>query len=600
MKRIIYAMLMLIFPSLLSAQYYGERATESSFEQSDLFFKSHYLNTFGLYRFKSIAAGLIDDPFLELSINPANLPKDIKNNLVYLDFRGDRTEPQVTTYYPQRYYVMDDYYYPTVSDPRWFNQTRTEPEPIFSIGVLSYPFKERWKQLFIGGSYQIIHKDEKYYSTPSWIYNSRYGYDAFNEKVADAANVPIQDRYAGQDEMFNSGQLFSAFLGYQLSEKLDLGASLNGVAHSREGSYMNLNNDEYGNVDKSEWMSYQLRDRDQDYNHLDVSGGLRFKFSENSYIGCKIGYLSGNAKQEYSSVDSSAYSYDDKNSTGNWNTSYNRSITQQNWKHNGTNKYGSINLSRQIEGGKLFTFYYRYTKSHVNLTNWSSISDTSNYASEYFWNTDHSYYYSNSFLTDQRTGWGFRKSTLQEALAKLKWNLTSKTTVVLGVFCKREKSEISSTEPVYAERQSLYDYTGSYPYHYFNRLIEDKRLEWQNRSLYWTVQVPIILQFQPHPKFGMTVGINRMLESWKIEDQTIAYFTKRQNTENDVTKETTNFGERYRNPDKRISEDYTDVIAKFDLSVTENMKLNLLINPEFEPAFRVAQWWFGVSFNNIF
>ncbi|MCH7487331.1 MAG: hypothetical protein IIC04_10130, partial [Proteobacteria bacterium] len=85
--------LMLILPFTLSAQYYGERVTEKSFERSNVYFKSNFLNTFGLFRFKNVAPGLIEDPFLDLHLNPANLPEfQNKTALIYLDFRGDRSE----------------------------------------------------------------------------------------------------------------------------------------------------------------------------------------------------------------------------------------------------------------------------------------------------------------------------------------------------------------------------------------------------------------------------------------------------------------------------------------------------------------------------
>ena len=64
-----FILLSILLPSFLFAQYWGERTTEQSFEQSELYFTSHYLNTFGVYRFKNIAAGLIDDQFLNLYIN---------------------------------------------------------------------------------------------------------------------------------------------------------------------------------------------------------------------------------------------------------------------------------------------------------------------------------------------------------------------------------------------------------------------------------------------------------------------------------------------------------------------------------------------------
>src|SRR3990172_12717568 len=96
----IFTVLSLV-PNILFAQYYGERTTEQNFEQSQLYFNSYFLNPFGIYNFKDVAAGLIDDYFLNLQVNPANVPvleKD-KDIYLYLDFRGDRTEAPVVENY---------------------------------------------------------------------------------------------------------------------------------------------------------------------------------------------------------------------------------------------------------------------------------------------------------------------------------------------------------------------------------------------------------------------------------------------------------------------------------------------------------------------
>jgi len=135
----------------LFAQYNNETVTEKSFEQSDLFFQSHYLNTFGVKDFRDVSVGLINDPFLNLQLNPANLPRfEIGNTHLYLDFRGDRTESDIVEDYGWVYPAVynQSIYRPIIIDPRWYSNTRSEPEPIFSLGILTYPFGQK-KNLFI-------------------------------------------------------------------------------------------------------------------------------------------------------------------------------------------------------------------------------------------------------------------------------------------------------------------------------------------------------------------------------------------------------------------------------------------------------------------
>jgi len=66
----------LLIPFMLSAQYWGERVTEKSFESSNLHFNSYYFNPMGINQFNDVTVGLMDDPFLNLYLNPAYIAPD--------------------------------------------------------------------------------------------------------------------------------------------------------------------------------------------------------------------------------------------------------------------------------------------------------------------------------------------------------------------------------------------------------------------------------------------------------------------------------------------------------------------------------------------
>lgn len=585
-------------PALLLAQYWGERVTEESFEQSELYFTSHYLNTFGLYRFQDISVGLIDDPFLELYLNPANLPNLHRSNLIYLDFRGDRTEAPII----KKYRIYSPYafnrYTPNYIDPRWYNDTRKEPEPIFSAGVLLFPFKINKKQVFLGGTYQIIHKQERFYSVPSWIYVNQYGYDVFGARVEGNYNIPIEDRYIGEDEMLNSGHLLSAFIGYPFSEKLNLGVALDGVIHSRDGIYMNLNNDEYGNTNDYDWTYYNERQRNQDYHHIDIAGGVRYQFKPTLLVGIKLGFLSGRADQDYITIDSSRFNYNNGSIPEDWSRSFNRNITRQNWKHEGSNWYGSLNLTHILEKNRVLKIYYRYTHRDVDLTNRSEISDTSYYASHWTsWDTTAHDYLGVSALSDTRNGWGQRKTIYHEGMINMQWELTERNKISAGIYLTHKSAKINSLEPVIVDRHSQYQSSGHYPYDEIRELFEDKTLDWSFKTYYWTIQIPVLINFKFNPNWSMMVGVNRILNNWKVEDETYAIFKTRRRLEDGELRTETNFGERYREPNRKLSEDFTDVIIQFETTISSQFKVHLLLDPEFKDNFRIAQWWLGFKTN---
>jgi hypothetical protein len=596
MKRNLFILLVVLMPLALPGQYWGERVTEKSFESSELYFNSYFLNTYGINNFRQVAVGFIQDPFLDLYLNPANLPTLKNRNLIYLDFRGDRTETPVISgyrtypaYYESGYY---NYYAPIYIDPRWYQDTRYEPEPVFSLGILAYPFSGSLKNLLLGVTYQLIYKQEPFYSMPSWIYYNQYGYDAFGGRMMEMdSNIPIQDRYVGEDEMLNSGQLFSTFISNRFSEKLSAGIALSGVIHSRDGSYINNMSDEYGNIYDNDWYSKMEVKREQEYQHLDLAAGLKYQFSSTLLLGTKVGYLNGNADQKYNSLYSSFYDYQSSDLPGDFSTYYNESSTTQTWKHDGTNFYGSINLSKELKDKNIVNLYYRYTHSEVDLDNHSAIQDTAFYASHWTYDTTFYEYEGISSLTDNRKGSGERKTNTHEAMLNFHMKLTEKSTITFGGYYSRTISDIHSFEPVLAQRYSMYD-SNNYPDDSIS-IYEDKDLDWNYHSLEWSLQIPLFFDFQVSPQWLISVGINKVLKSWKIEDETIAYFRLRQRVENNSVKSETNFGERYKESTQKITEDFTDLIGRFAVQVTPQIRIQLLVDPEFEDEFRIAQWWLG-------
>jgi hypothetical protein len=596
-------LILVLIPAILIGQYWGERTTEQSFEQSSLYFNSYYLNTFGFLNFKSVASGLIDDPFLNLYLNPANLPDlgDTETK-IYVDFRGDRTRAAVVDQFVVPIYdALDLYYYPQ-PDPRWLSTTRTEPEPIVSFGLLTYPLGNLNKRLFFGATYQIILKEERFYTMPYWIYNSNYYYDALGFRNEGVADMPVIDRYSAQDEMINQGHLYSALAGYNFSDRFKLGLAINGVIHSRDGDYLNASQDEYGFIDDSDWANKQLQARRQDYQHRDVSVGFIYQYDINTNLGLKAGILSGNADQRYNSEYKYNYTYNIPQESDEWSSSFSNSFTNQKWRHDGNTSYMSINFKRGIRGDKQIRAYYRYSNTNIDVKNTSVISDTSHYSSHWYYGYDQTWhdYLGNSSLSDLRSGMGKRRRYKHEAMLNFKWRLTMGSSLYTGIYLKFDENKIDSNEPVRVTRESQYDYDSSDDqnvYHRYYKLFEDKWLEWRYKARMWTFQIPVIMHFRLNENWGILLGITRILSSWEIEDQTTAYFKKRERTEDGEVKTETNFGERYTRPTQRITEDFTDVITSFDVAVSSELKIRLLLDPEFEQTFRIAQWWLSFEAN---
>ncbi len=589
---------LLLFSPLMLAQYYGERTTEQNFEESSFYFKPHYLNPFGISSFKNVVPGLINNPFLNLYINPANIPDLGESDvMVYIDFRGDRTEPPiVSNYIIPRYFASEYVRYHAYYDPRWMSVSRIEPEPIVSLGILAYPLSELRKKFFIGGSFQFIHGEDKYYRMPYGIYNPVYGYNAFGASMKAAGPVPIKNRYTGRNDMITDAQLYSVFAGYSLFDNLNFGLAIDGVIFSRDGGYSNNYSDEYGNTDNQDWSNSQYQNRDESYHHFDISAGVNYLPVKSITSGLKAGILEGKAKQNYRALTNYYSKQNTPEVSDSWFYNYSNYLTVQYWNHTGATRYIGINFANRMKNNKTIGFYYKYSRSNVDLLTSSTIYDTSNNSSRWVSTYDGSWSknYGVSFTHDLRHGSGKRIDNLQEMMLNFNWKLSKKNSINIGFYISSNNVTVTSDEPTYAVRESKYIYTSSnqqYNRKYYQKLLEDKTLVWNYSANKFSLQIPILVNFKLGKNWGMMLGVNRIFTEWDITDKTIAYFTKREKTIDTTFKAEYNFGEAYTQPEKKISEKFTKLFLSFNASITRAFNARLTIDPEFDTFFRIAQWW---------
>jgi hypothetical protein len=166
--RIAIAGLVLLSTQTGFAQYFGEHVMEKSFEHTDFYFTPYRFVPFGIGAFKNSAPGMLNDPFLELDVNPARLYRDTAGaGYLTIDFRNARrVADNRDVYYP--YPMMDAarsaaYLIPY---PQYFLRTRRELEPAVSLAYLVRPRSEAFNAFSFGATYQLITQDERYYAIP--------------------------------------------------------------------------------------------------------------------------------------------------------------------------------------------------------------------------------------------------------------------------------------------------------------------------------------------------------------------------------------------------------------------------------------------------
>lgn len=589
--------LLLLAATGLHAQYASNRVTEQSFEPSDRYFTSHFLNTFALRGFEDLAVGLVENPFLTLQLNPALMP-DLEKRplLLYMDFRGDRGEADlyddIRVYEPLALYDAPAYSY--WWDPRWYQQPRTEPLPLVSGGIIHRPGGDG--PFYWALTYQLVRENQPYFQPyGGFWYGSPY-VDAFGNDIAVREQGMVIDRSGGVDEFAFRGHLGAFHSGLRVSDRISLGAAVNLVDYDQEGRYQRFDRKPFGNLDPWSYENDQDQKRENGYRHWDVSGGIVVDLRDDLRAGAKAGWLDGLAEQDYTY----RYLYVSQNNTPfegtDWAYNWNRNHTDQSWERDGGTRYGRLFVQKDFDEGVRMTAQYRFSRTDLDLSTASAISDSGYYNSRWtgyetsFYRNFHTY-----SLTDSRSGTGNRLEDDHITQFAVRWPLSERTTISAGIQHRYVSIDSDVREPVTSRRYS--GYFSYYPPESTDSTLiqqsdrEVKTLDWSSRSRRWTVNLPVIADIRFNEHWEMRVGVTRRVTDWNIDEEVIAEYDFRERTEDGTTVRETDFAERYSEPGRSYTESETDLIAGFTASLTPQFQIQLLLDPDFDETFRVRQWW---------
>ncbi len=601
MKRIFFVFLLFffLFSGLVQAQYFNETVLERTFEENGFFFRPSWINPYGLDGFGTSAPGLLSHPLLDLQVNPAFAASDsLLDGYTYLNFRNTAPVKMDEYYYPLYYRC---YYLPS---PYFQNQSKEELEPLISLATFFRPFKIGRHYLTLGLTYQAIFKDEGYYSVPQSIYRSSPGYDFAGNKTAEVADADITDRYTGRDDMHNAGHFITLYSGLPLSNKMMVGIKASTVLFNRDGGYGNSYQWDNG-MSSDEMSRYSSSEtRDQGYSHWELAAGLNVIASKATRLGFSGGIVSGQADQDLEQTNSSLYQHGIVGTGTDWSWYDQAGSTIQSWGHTGRFVYGGFNLSTEMSGGRTLFFYYRLGRQTVDIDLASQIADSSSsdyyYSSTDWTSTSTSAYH----LYDDRTGDGSKKGWLHQAGIYLRWRLSERAGIHFGLNLQDASTETLTREEVMADRLSTYYYESTnYKNEYSLSILEKKTLNWTMISHATTVNIPVLIRYTISPKVLLTFGINRNMSRWKVEEETLALFDYREQTEDGIYSKKTDFGERYHQPDQIETDVTTSVLAGVTVSPSDHLRIRLLTVPRFTNTWQGTtlsqfQWWLDFELIN--
>jgi hypothetical protein len=582
-----------VIPAAGRAQYWGERVQEKGFEETEFLFMPNVLNPYGLGSFRGVSRGLIADPFLSLSVNPAHAALDSATGVhIHTDVRSVRT---VNEEHP--YGV-----YPLAADaavkssfipyPVTYTAGRRVLEPVFSAGILGRVTPD----LTLGMTYQLMLQDEKYYAVPQNIYRSVLGEDYAGNKAAAASSIPITDVSSGDDRMRQEGHLAALYGSMKLSDVLRAGVKIGRTFFNRHGISGNRNSSSNAYATNSTWLWGNGEARSQAYNHWEGAGGLEADLGGAGVLGVTAGYLNGIATQALTDTDTS-YSLWGTLPSGSLYQSSGRTL--QEWTHDGSTVTLGLDYAIRASSGATVRFLYEHLHTHVDLGLGSSIADTS--FSKYGY-TDNGTVYSsqsNSVLIDRRGGSGTRVTNFDRALVSADWQVDERVRVSAGVQLDWMNTEMSTAEWVSMRGASRYA-ASSGGYNWTWETLESKDLIWTFSSKRRSFQVPIILTARAAAPVELMVGLNRVMSWSSIDDVTLAVIHRRWANSNGSVTDAGGFGERYTSPTDEASDIRTTFMAGITASVSNRVKLRLQVTPSFRDTYdgttmNELQWWISVE-----
>lgn len=601
MRSILRLVFVFLFTSLAYGQYYGERVLEQSFETTDFFFQPAFLNPYGMNGFGTATPGLIDDPLLNIQVNPASIAlASGPDHYASIIFRNTQ-DLRETGWYSQPWDSRSSSMSELSRFPYYYSQTRQRAEPVLSGAAMFRPLGRQTPGLVLGATYEMILQDEAYYDIPYDVYRSSLEYDFAGNRTVEADGIPIVDRYQGEDEMHVEGHFISLLSGFTIGQNLSVGVRIGRVLFDREGSYGSQNywRDNQFEGTKSYWQ--YLKGRSQNYDHWDFSTGLLFQITPNWTAGVSAGYLWGNVSQNLSRADSSIYRYGFVNQTTDWSLYDRWGKDAQSWFHDGHNAYGGFNLKFTAPSGHLLNLYYRGFLEDVTLENQSAVFDTSSSDYQHVYNTNTYASRSNSMLTDLRSGEGKREGRLHHFAATFEWKIDERSHLHIGGHYRTLRKNTTTVELIFGDRFSEYAWsntTGANQYDY--SVEEQKSLYWDFEVHKTSLQIPILFRTRVANPIELLFGVNRSMERWKITDVTTAIFDYRTITENGQSIKEENFGERYTMPEEKRSDVRTSIIGGLTLFPSDRIHIRLMVVPNYIKTYdgtriQDLQWWIDLN-----
>lgn len=598
LSAVLFGLALLAIAPQANAQYINQSVLQKDFEGADFFFRSTYLNPYGLDGFGPVAAGVIRDPLLDLQLSPSLARADsARGTTLYVDFRSSRQEAR-----------QDQYYYPTrdfaVADqaltiyPGYYRPSIRRPEPVLGLGLFTRP-AATLPNLTIGATYRLISNDQAYYDIPDGQYR---GLDFAAEAVD--SGVPVVDVYSGSDQMRATGHFGSFFASYALNPTWRVGARADFTSFNRDGEFGTVFNPGVASTSSGRQSSSQFEARTQSYRHTDLSVGVDGALSPTMRVGATLGYLSGTAEQLQDGASLYDYAYGSTNPVEDGSFYTSGSMRLAEIDREGGSRYAGLFMRRSLSRGRTLTASWRGDWQSLDLTGSSMLADSSRSESHYSGNGYENHHLSAYSRSDVREGSGAVDGVNHRLAVGLDWRLNNSTTLILGAVATHLREETKTFESVETGYDSAWDSrwsdgnNGNENVH-DESFYEEKDLNWTLDNRRTAIQIPILVSHTFSEHFEFQAGITRRMEDIKVKDEVLADVAHRHSMINGRETNASNLRERYRQPTAYRSTVTTSALLALIARPSPDFEVRLSVSPRRSTGYyseNRTQWWLGFQF----
>lgn len=347
-----------------------------------------YFQTVLMMVFPSEISGMVTDSYSDLIWNPAFIVRQSQKSL-YLDFNAQNN----SSYFSVPDFTQYSNYYSSYTDamvqPRWYTQTSlntVKTTPIYNFAVI-LPLSSKI-------TVSLMNRSIFDYGP----YRSAYDWRNFDQALPiGMGKTDVQRLDIDENQQTVFGTQSEIMLGYNISEKVDLGFRFGHYSYNRDG---NLFDSKLGVYPHSSFDNLNDESFDIAGHHIELGVGLIYHIKDETHLGFYGGLTMGKSTEDTFSKDSSDTWYE-RDTNKNYYSDYQYSLeSRESYSGDGTRQNIALTFEQDISTKLKLRSFLSYNWSNIDTAGSSTSANSTSEDMAY----DYYYAYNKHFRGKESQG----------------------------------------------------------------------------------------------------------------------------------------------------------------------------------------------------